>query len=155
MLTFYNIADHYREMFIASGFEAEMSAVRNAFASGGFRAAQAQITDAYMDKLPAIAATSIARQIGLPGRIVDILEGESLINDATGLLALEFAIGILVHKRIPTVSSGLLTLVWLTAAALAKHLPAAAPKATLDRCHAVYGGWRTVTRSRQPPGRRA
>jgi monovalent cation/hydrogen antiporter len=67
----------------------------------------------------AIAATSIARQVGLPGRIVDILEGESLINDATGLLALEFAIGILVHQRIPTVSGGLLTLVWLTVGGIA------------------------------------
>ncbi|HTA87753.1 MAG TPA: cation:proton antiporter [Silvibacterium sp.] len=67
----------------------------------------------------AIAATSIARRIGLPGRIVDILEGESLINDATGLLALEFATGILVHQRIPTVSSGLLTLAWLTIGGIA------------------------------------
>lgn len=67
----------------------------------------------------AIAATSIARQIGLPERIVDVLEGESLINDATGLLALEFAIGILVHKRIPTISGGLLMLLWLTAAGVA------------------------------------
>jgi monovalent cation/hydrogen antiporter len=67
----------------------------------------------------AIAATSIARRIGLPGRIVDILEGESLINDATGLLALEFAIGILVHQRIPTVVSGVVTLVWLTAGGIA------------------------------------
>jgi CPA1 family monovalent cation:H+ antiporter len=67
----------------------------------------------------AIAATSIARRVGLPAHIVDILEGESLINDATGLLALEFAIGILVHKRIPTISGGLLTLVWLTAGGIA------------------------------------
>ena len=67
----------------------------------------------------AIAATSIARRVGLPGRIVDILEGESLINDASGLLALEFAIGILVHERIPTVSGGLLTLAWLTAGGIA------------------------------------
>ena len=36
----------------------------------------------------AIAATSIAKRIGLPKRIVDLLEGESLLNDATGLLAL-------------------------------------------------------------------
>src|ERR1700743_1012893 len=49
----------------------------------------------------AIAATSIARRIGLPNGIVDILEGESLINDASGLLALEFAIGILVEGRVP------------------------------------------------------
>ena len=61
----------------------------------------------------AIAATSIARQVGLPGRIVDILEGESLINDATGLLALQFAVGIVVSRRVPTVSSGVLTLLWL------------------------------------------
>src|ERR1700753_1009003 len=31
----------------------------------------------------AIAATSIAKRIGLPQRIVDVLEGESLVNDAT------------------------------------------------------------------------
>jgi len=36
----------------------------------------------------AIAATAIAKNLGLPQRIVDILEGESLVNDATGLLAL-------------------------------------------------------------------
>jgi len=62
----------------------------------------------------AIAATSIARRIGLPSRIVDILEGESLINDATGLVALQFATSIVVEKRVPTVSSGVLVLVWLT-----------------------------------------
>lgn len=63
----------------------------------------------------AIAATSLARRIGLPSRIVDILEGESLINDASGLLALEFAIGILVERHMPAVSTGLLRLVWLVA----------------------------------------
>ena len=61
----------------------------------------------------AIAATSIARRIGLPSRIVDILEGESLINDATGLLALEFAIALMVSGRVPTVSGSLVTLAWL------------------------------------------
>ena len=39
----------------------------------------------------AIAATSIAKRVGLRQRIVDILEGESMVNDATGLLALESA----------------------------------------------------------------
>jgi len=70
----------------------------------------------------AIAASSIARQIGLPGRIVDVLEGESLINDATGLLALEFAIAILVTNQVPTFSSGVLTLLWLTAGGIAVGL---------------------------------
>lgn len=59
MLTFYNIADHYGEMLKSAGFEKELSAVQNAFRQSGFKAAQAQITDAYMDQLPAIAATSI------------------------------------------------------------------------------------------------
>ncbi len=61
----------------------------------------------------AIAATSIARRVGLPRRIVDILEGESLINDATGLLALQFATEIVVSRQVPSVSTGFLTLTWL------------------------------------------
>src|SRR5215471_19032223 len=61
----------------------------------------------------AIAATSIARRVGLPRRIVDILEGESLINDASGLLALQFATAILVSNQFPSASDGLLTFVWL------------------------------------------
>lgn len=40
----------------------------------------------------AIAATAVARRIGLPRRIVAILEGESLINDATALVLLRVAI---------------------------------------------------------------
>src|SRR3974377_2279377 len=38
----------------------------------------------------AVAATAIAEQIRLPKRIVTILEGESLVNDPTGLVALRF-----------------------------------------------------------------
>jgi monovalent cation/hydrogen antiporter len=40
----------------------------------------------------AVAATSIARRIGIPRRIVTVLEGESLLNDATALVALRTAI---------------------------------------------------------------
>ncbi len=40
----------------------------------------------------AVAATAIGRRIGLPRRIVTILEGESLLNDATALVALNTAI---------------------------------------------------------------
>jgi len=40
----------------------------------------------------AIAATAIAEHIRLPRRIITILEGESLVNDATALVALRFAI---------------------------------------------------------------
>src|SRR5262249_43818278 len=40
----------------------------------------------------AAAATAIARRTGLPRRIVIILEGESLFNDATALVTLRTAI---------------------------------------------------------------
>src|SRR5579859_6897409 len=70
----------------------------------------------------AIAATSIAKRVGLPQRIVDILEGESLLNDATGLLALEFGLAIVVAGQTPTVTSGFLRLAYLTAAGIAVGL---------------------------------
>jgi len=40
----------------------------------------------------AIAAMAIASRLGLPRRIITILEGESLVNDATALVALRFAV---------------------------------------------------------------
>jgi len=40
----------------------------------------------------AIAATAIAERLNVPRRIVTILEGESLVNDATALVAYRFAV---------------------------------------------------------------
>ncbi|WP_158889878.1 Na+/H+ antiporter [Amycolatopsis anabasis] len=40
----------------------------------------------------AVAATAVARRVGMPRRIVRILEGESLVNDAAALVALRTAI---------------------------------------------------------------
>jgi len=40
----------------------------------------------------AVAAVAVARHIGLPRRLVTILEGESLLNDATALVSLRTAI---------------------------------------------------------------
>ena len=40
----------------------------------------------------AIAATTIARRVGMPRRLVSILEGESLVNDATAITCLRVAI---------------------------------------------------------------
>lgn len=59
VLTFYNIADHYRDMLKASGFEPEVNEIQEAFKAGGFKAAATKMTDAYMDKLPVIPATSV------------------------------------------------------------------------------------------------
>lgn len=70
----------------------------------------------------AIAATAIANRIGLPKRIVDILEGESLVNDASGLLALEFGLAMVVSGHVPTVTGGLTRLTFLVGVGLAVGL---------------------------------
>ena len=66
----------------------------------------------------AVAAAAIASQVGLPRRIVDLLEGESLVNDATGLLALEFGLALVFGGAAPTVGTGLLRLGYLIVAGL-------------------------------------
>ncbi len=38
------------------------------------------------------AASAIAERLGLPGRLVALIEGESLVNDGTALVALRFAV---------------------------------------------------------------
>jgi CPA1 family monovalent cation:H+ antiporter len=40
----------------------------------------------------AVAATAVAKRIGLPRQVVTLLEGESLLNDATALVALRTAV---------------------------------------------------------------
>ncbi len=59
VLTFYNIADHYSDMLRGMGFESEVNAIQAAFQKGGFKAAMAELTDSYMDKLPVVPGTSI------------------------------------------------------------------------------------------------
>src|SRR6185436_271018 len=70
----------------------------------------------------AIAATSILKRLGVVRRIVDILEGESLVNDATGLLALEFTVAMVVTKHVPTFGEGVLRLTILSAGGIAVGL---------------------------------
>jgi len=77
------------------------------------------VLGAVVSTTDAIAATSIARRVGLPRTIVDILEGESLINDASGLLALEFGVAMLMRGQIASASEALLRLSYLIAAGLA------------------------------------
>jgi len=69
----------------------------------------------------AIAATSIARRLALPRRIVDLLEGESLVNDATGLLALRFGTDIMAGRSV-SVLPGIGTLGFLIAVGIAVGL---------------------------------
>jgi CPA1 family monovalent cation:H+ antiporter len=51
----------------------------------------ALVLGAIVSPTDAIAATAILSRLGAPQRIVAILEGESLLNDATGLVAYRFA----------------------------------------------------------------
>lgn len=46
----------------------------------------------------AVAATAVARKIGLPRRLVSVLEGESLFNDATALVTLSTATTAMTHS---------------------------------------------------------
>jgi monovalent cation/hydrogen antiporter len=81
----------------------------------------------------AIAATSIARRVGLPQRIVDILEAESLVNDGTGLLALQFGLTILLNGRTPSLIEGIGRLVFLTCGGVAVGLAIGAVIAWFER----------------------
>ncbi len=53
--------------------------------------AAAFVLGAIISPTDAVAATSIAQRLGLPRRIVTIIEGESLVNDASGLVVYQFA----------------------------------------------------------------
>jgi CPA1 family monovalent cation:H+ antiporter len=54
----------------------------------------------------AIAATAIAERLNVPRRIVTILEGESLVNDATALVAYRFAVAAVATGSFSLASAG-------------------------------------------------
>jgi CPA1 family monovalent cation:H+ antiporter len=80
------------------------------------------VLGAVVSTTDAIAATSIARRLSLPRRIIDILEGESLVNDASGLLALEFTVALLVSGHTPTLAEGVGRLLYLVIGGIAVGL---------------------------------
>ncbi len=66
-----------------------------------------------------IAATATARRLGLPQNITHLLEAESLVNDGTGLLALQFGLTILAEGRAPGVFEGVGRLIYLVGGGVA------------------------------------
>lgn len=58
----------------------------------GFGWAEAFALGAIISPPDAVAATAATKGLGLPKRIITILEGESLVNDATGLIAFRYAV---------------------------------------------------------------
>ncbi len=80
------------------------------------------VLGAVVSTTDAIAATAIAKKLNLPHQITDILEGESLVNDASGLLALEFAVALLVTGQTPSLAEGSARLLFLVAGGIATGL---------------------------------
>src|ERR671917_2415195 len=69
--------------------------------------AAAFVLGAIVSPTDAIAATSVAQRLGVPRRIVTILEGESLVNDATGIVAYRIAVGAVVAGTFSLWQAGL------------------------------------------------
>jgi CPA1 family monovalent cation:H+ antiporter len=80
----------------------------------GFDWRLAAILGAVVAPTDAIAATAIASRLELPRRLIDVLEGESLINDATALVAVELASALVIANLPPRVEVGLARLVYVT-----------------------------------------
>jgi len=57
-LTYYALADYYRDLLGRMGFGSEVEAMRAAWKSGGFHAARKLVTDRMFSSLPLVAATS-------------------------------------------------------------------------------------------------
>ncbi len=95
------------------GFTVVGVAVASRWILPGFDWRMGLVLGAVVSTTDAIAATAVAKNIGLPKRLTDILEGESLLNDATGLLALEFAVAIVVTGHTPGMVEGIGRLLYL------------------------------------------
>src|SRR3954451_12434264 len=54
---------------------------------------QAFVLGAIVGPTDPVAATAIARRLGVPRRMISILEGEGLVNDATALVIYKIALG--------------------------------------------------------------
>jgi CPA1 family monovalent cation:H+ antiporter len=95
------------------GFTAAALAYISGWILPGFDHRTGFVLGALVASTDAIAASAIARRVGLPKRIIDLLEGESLVNDATSLVALEFSVAMLVSNQAPTIGAGVLRLLYL------------------------------------------
>lgn len=62
----------------------------------GLGLAAAFVLGAIISPPDAVAAVSVTRSVRVPSRVMTILEGESLINDATGLVLYQFAVAAVV-----------------------------------------------------------
>jgi monovalent cation/hydrogen antiporter len=69
--------------------------------------AAAFVLGAIVSPTDPVAATAIAERLGVPRRIVTVLEGESLINDGTALVLYRVAVGAVVYGAFSLAETGL------------------------------------------------
>src|SRR6185437_11612651 len=68
-----------------------------------------------------------------PHSLLQVIDGESLVNDAVGLLALQFTTGLIVSGSVPSISQGVGQLVWLIVGGVAVGLLVAFLVTRFDR----------------------
>jgi monovalent cation/hydrogen antiporter len=115
----YNLVSISMLAFGLVGFTVAGVAAASRMLLPGFTWRSGLVLGSVVSPTDAIAATSIADRLGLPKQVVDVLEGESLVNDASGLLALEFATALLVSGRKPGLGAGTLQLLYLVFGSIA------------------------------------
>jgi monovalent cation/hydrogen antiporter len=109
----YNLVSISMLAFGLVGFTVLGVAAASRWMLPGFDWRMGLVLGAVVSTTDAIAATSIAKRLGLPKRVIDVLEGESLVNDASGLLALEFTTALLLTGRTPTLGEDFWRLIYL------------------------------------------
>src|SRR6202522_2222444 len=67
----------------------------------GLGLAAAFALGAIISPTDAVAATAVGKRLGLPSRLLTILEGEGLVNDASSLVLLSSAIGAMTGAAVP------------------------------------------------------
>ncbi|RDC62319.1 Na+/H+ antiporter [Adhaeribacter pallidiroseus] len=81
--------------FLAIGcvlFTTSIIAYISSYLIPGFSLAEGFILGAIVSPPDAVAATSVTKGLRVPRRIITVLEGESLVNDASGLIAYRYAV---------------------------------------------------------------
>jgi monovalent cation/hydrogen antiporter len=82
-----------------------VAAVAHAFVDG-LSWGSAFVLGAIVSPTDPLAATSIARRLGVPRRLVTIVEGESLVNDGTGLVLYRVAVAAVVTGTFSAFDTG-------------------------------------------------
>jgi monovalent cation/hydrogen antiporter len=91
------------------------------------------VLGAVVSTTDAIAVAAIASRVGLPDNLLAIIEGESLVNDATGLLALQFTTALVTSGEIPSFGEGVSEFLWLIVGGILAGLLVAILTSHFDR----------------------